>query len=162
MLEETFFKEAWVRIPSWDTRWNVFIIAFLKRPTPASFSFIFLFFKQSLQFSQQINVKKCPSRIRRWDSNSQLSDYKSPPLITRPGLLSYCLLLKFDWGQWLWSSWQSGRFQFQRTRVQIQSSATFIEHLFTVNCLEKRRKWRKRGREWPIFLKKSLIEQIEN
>ena len=36
-------------------------------------------------------------------------------------------------GQWSWCSWQSGRFQYQRTRVRIQSSATFIGHLFTVN-----------------------------
>ena len=35
--------------------------------------------------------------------------------------------------QWLWRSWQSGRFQYQRTQVRIQSSATFIEHVFTVN-----------------------------
>ena len=27
-----------------------------------------------------------------------------------------------------------GRFRYQRTRVQIQSLATFIEQLFTVNC----------------------------
>ena len=27
-----------------------------------------------------------PSSIRRWDSNSQPSDYESPPLTTRPGL----------------------------------------------------------------------------
>ena len=38
-------------------------------------------------------------------------------------------------GQWLWRSWQSGHFRYQRTRVRIQSSATFIEHLFTVNCV---------------------------
>ena len=37
--------------------------------------------------------------------------------------------------QWLWCSWQSGRFRYQRTQVQIQSSSTFIEHLLTVNCL---------------------------
>ena len=30
---------------------------------------------------------------------------------------------------------QSCRFLYQRTRVRIQSLATFIEHLFTVNCL---------------------------
>ena len=41
-------------------------------------------------------------------------------------------------GKWLWRSWQSGRFQYQRTRVRIQSLATFIEHLFTVNCLQKK------------------------
>ena len=34
-------------------------------PTPASFSFIFSLFKQTLlQFLQQIYVKKCPSSIR--------------------------------------------------------------------------------------------------
>ena len=35
-------------------------------------------------------------------------------------------------GQWLWRSWQSGHFRYQRSRVRIQSSATFIKHLFTV------------------------------
>ena len=38
-------------------------------------------------------------------------------------------------GLWLWHSWQCGRFRYQRTRFRIQSSATFIEQLFTVNCL---------------------------
>ena len=37
--------------------------------------------------------------------------------------------------KWLWRSWQSGRLRYQRTRVRFQSSATFIEHLFTVNYL---------------------------
>ena len=41
----------------------------------------------------------------------------------------------FILGQWLWRSWQSSCFQYQRTRVRIQSSATFIEHLFTFNYL---------------------------
>ena len=31
-------------------------------------------------------MKKCPSSIWRQDSNSQPSDYESPPLTTRPGL----------------------------------------------------------------------------
>ena len=39
-----------------------------------------------LFLSFQINVKKCPSSIRRRDSNSHPSDYESPPLTTRPGL----------------------------------------------------------------------------
>ena len=46
----------------------------------------FCLFKQKLQFLQQINVKKCPSSKRCRDSNSQPSDYKFPPLTTRPGL----------------------------------------------------------------------------
>ena len=53
-------------------------------PSLASFSFIFGLFKQTIQILQQINVKKCPSSIWCQDSNSQPSDYKSPPLITRP------------------------------------------------------------------------------
>ena len=35
--------------------------SFLNGPTPASFSFIFGLFKQTIQFLQQINVKKCPN-----------------------------------------------------------------------------------------------------
>ena len=53
----------------------------------------FRLFKQTLQFLQQINVKKCLSSIRRWDLNSQPSDYVSSPLTTRPGLPPVCLLL---------------------------------------------------------------------
>ena len=34
-----------------------------------------------------MNVKKGPSSIRHWDTNLQPSDYKSPPLTTRSGLL---------------------------------------------------------------------------
>ena len=32
--------------------------------------FYFCLFKQSLQFLQQINLKKCPSGIRCWDLNT--------------------------------------------------------------------------------------------
>ena len=53
-------------------------------PTPASFSFIFVF--SDKHFNTTNKYEKCPSSIRRWDSNSQPSDYKSPPLTTRPGL----------------------------------------------------------------------------
>ena len=58
------------------------------QPRPL-FLFIFVF-SQILQFLQQINVKKCPSSIRCWDSNSQPSENKSPPLTTRPGLPPGC------------------------------------------------------------------------
>ena len=37
-------------------------------------------------FLEQINAKKCPSSIHRWESNSQTLDFESPPLTTRPGL----------------------------------------------------------------------------
>ena len=55
-------------------------------PTPASFLFIFGLFKQTIQFLQQINVKKCPSSIRRWDSNPRPLERESTPITTRPGL----------------------------------------------------------------------------
>ena len=53
---------------------------------PGLFFVYFCLFKQTLQFLQQINVKKCPSSIRHRDSNQQPPDYESPPLTTRPGL----------------------------------------------------------------------------
>ena len=73
-------------------------------PTPASFSFIFGLFKQtSLQFLQQIYVKKCPSSMQCQDSNPRPSDCESLPITTRPGLppmswrsinFVFCSLLK--------------------------------------------------------------------
>ena len=43
---------------------------FKKWANPATFSFIFGLFKQTIQFLQKINVKKsCPCSIRRRDSN---------------------------------------------------------------------------------------------
>ena len=62
-------------------------VIFLKKwANPGLFFVYFRLFKQTLQLLQQINVKKCPSSIRHRDSNSQPSDYESPPLTTRPKL----------------------------------------------------------------------------
>ena len=61
------------------------IIIFLNGPTLASFSFIFGIFKQTIQFLQQIIVKKCPSSIWRRDSNPQPLKYELSPITTRPG-----------------------------------------------------------------------------
>ena len=56
----------------------------------------------------------------------------------------------------VWLSWNSGRFQFQRSAVQIQSSTKInIEHL--LSTVLKRRKKRKIGREWPIILKTTIF-----
>ena len=55
------------------------------QPRPL-FSFIFGLFKQTIQFLQQINVNKCPSSIRRWESNPRPLERESPPITTRPGL----------------------------------------------------------------------------
>ena len=55
------------------------------QPRPL-FHLFSVFFKQTIQFLQQINVKKCPSSIRRWDSNPRPLERESPPITTRPGL----------------------------------------------------------------------------
>ena len=38
-------------------------------------------------------------------------------------------------------------------RFESRYRQTFIKHLFTVNYVEKTKKKKKRGREWPIFQK---------
>ena len=42
-------------------------------------------------------------------------------------------------GKWLWLSWQSGRFQYQRSAVRLQSLEKFILNicLFIISCIEK-------------------------
>ena len=55
--------------------------------TPASFSFIFSLFKQTMKFLQQINVKKCPSSIQHLDLNPWPLERETSPITTRPGLL---------------------------------------------------------------------------
>ena len=62
---------------------------FLKNgPIPASFSFIFGLFKQTIQFftTNQCEKMSCPSSIRHRDSNPRPSERESPPITTRPGL----------------------------------------------------------------------------
>ena len=54
--------------------------SFFNGPFPASSSFIFVF------SNKHYNVKKCPSSIRWWDSNTQPSVHESPPITTKPGL----------------------------------------------------------------------------
>ena len=47
---------------------------------------LFLSFKHTLQFLQQINVKKCPSSAWCRDLNTQPLQHESPPITTRQGL----------------------------------------------------------------------------
>ena len=62
------------------------------QPRPL-FRLFSVFFKQTLlQFLQQINVKKCPSSLRRRDSNPRPLDREPPPITTRPGLPPLILL----------------------------------------------------------------------
>ena len=59
---------------------------FFKWANPGLFFIYFRLFKHTLQFLQQINVKKCPSSIRYQVSNPQPFGCESPPITTRPGL----------------------------------------------------------------------------
>ena len=58
---------------------------FLDGPSTASFSFIFVFFKQTLQFLQQQKCDKSPTSIWCWDLNPRTSGYETPTITTRPG-----------------------------------------------------------------------------
>ena len=49
--------------------------------------FLFSFFKQTIQFLPQINVRK--SSISCWDLNPQPSEHESRPITTRPGPAHY-------------------------------------------------------------------------
>ena len=50
------------------------------------FVYFRLFHKQTITFLQPINLKKCPSSKRCWDSNPRPSEHESHPITTRPGL----------------------------------------------------------------------------
>ena len=75
---------------------------------PGIFLSYFRVFKQTLQFLQQIFVKKCPSSIWCWDSNPLPLERESLPVTTRPGQKSnltfivraqrsvYCLVIAVD------------------------------------------------------------------
>ena len=67
---------------------------FKKWANPGLFSFIFGLFKQTIQFLQQINVKKCPSSIQCWHSNPRPFEDESSPIITRPAGLLVMLTLE--------------------------------------------------------------------
>ena len=57
---------------------------------PASSPFIFDLFKQTIQFLQQIYVKKCPFSIRCWDLNPRPPERESLPITTRPKAPADC------------------------------------------------------------------------
>ena len=67
----------WIKI---FLKWKVQGIFFKKIGLPG------LFFKQTLQFLQQINVKKYSSSIRCRDLNPWPLEYEFPSITTRPGL----------------------------------------------------------------------------
>ena len=75
---------------------------FLKKwAIPDLFLVYFRLFKQTIQFLQQIDVKKYPSSIRCWDLNPRPSEDELPPITTKPGLspiiaIFYSIFLSWD------------------------------------------------------------------
>ena len=69
----------------------LYIAIFLKKwAIPGLFFVYFRSFSQNINtILQQINLKKCPSSIEHWDSNTRPSECESPPISTRQGLPPY-------------------------------------------------------------------------
>ena len=63
-------------------------------------------------------------------------------------------------GQWLWLSWQSGCLQYQRSVVQIQSSAKF--YTYTANCWKDENTKKKEAVSGRCFKIVLLFEKAEN
>ena len=76
-------KECWPK--TWLCQIGKYTF-FKKGQSQPLLSFNFGFFKQTFQFLQQFNVKKCPSSIRYWDSIPRPLGRESPPITTRPVL----------------------------------------------------------------------------
>ena len=70
---------------------------FLNGPTPASFSFTFGLFKQTLQIFTTNICEKCPSRIRCCDSNPQPLECESPPITLDHGFYRKQMLIWLFW-----------------------------------------------------------------
>ena len=63
------------------------MVVFLKLAQPCPLLlYIFGLFRQTKQFLQQINVKKCHVHPWSQDSNSQPLEHELSPMTTRPGL----------------------------------------------------------------------------
>ena len=64
---------------------KIHLFSFSKKWANPGFFFVYFgLFKQTIQFLQQIKVKKCPSSLWRWDSNPQHLKHELSPINTRP------------------------------------------------------------------------------
>ena len=76
-------------------------IFFKRWANPGLFFVNFRHFKQSKQFLQQTNVKKCPSSSQHRDSNSKPLKHELSPITTRPGLPPQLPhILQYEWANY--------------------------------------------------------------
>ena len=62
--------------------------------------------------------------------------------------------------QWLWLSWQSGRFRHQRSAVQIQSQAKFLLNIVNCQLCRKDENKEKEAGNGPFFKKTLKIPHM--
>ena len=79
----------------------------------------------AIGYGSQNVLAKCGFNL----ANNLATFFKTIYSLKKLGYKNYILLTNVSMGS------GCGSFQYQRTQVQIQSLATFNEHLFTVNCL---------------------------
>ena len=114
----------------WSWRKRLFRAAFTVKDSFFWSHEIVVTYVQSTSFVSLLDPKRNPWQFKKTETQHRLLRDLHLWEWTR---YKYQNFLKFE--QWLWHSWQRSRFQCQRARVRIQSSATFIGQLFTVNCL---------------------------
>ena len=108
--------------------------------TPASFSFLFSLFKETLQFLQQIIVKKRPSSIQCRDSNPQPFEHELSPITTRPRIASF--------GRVVASYIRDLRFEYSHQQENLINILTF-------NC------WQWENKDLPILNRLNhLLESV--
>ena len=109
-------------------------LLFLKMGHPRPLLYLFSSFQTNITILTTNKCEKCPSSIRCWDSNSQPSEHKSPPITTRPGLPSVSLFNRpFSYkisgpsqsGKEAWQKYFRGKMKFliqaQKRRNRIKS-----------------------------------------
>ena len=97
------------------------------QPRPL-FRLISVIFKQTVQFLQQIYVKKCPFSIRCRDLNPRPTERESLPITTRPGLPQSKSKLPFNLAAFTWI-FHSGPDQHLRLERSWQRGVNVLLHL---------------------------------
>ena len=79
---------------------------------------------------------------------------------TRYILRQTCVCNIYVKGQWLWLSWQSGRFRQQRSAVQTQSSAKFLLSIVNCQLCRKDKNKEKEAGNGPFSKKPSMLKRF--
>ena len=106
-------------------------------------------------------MKKCPSSIQCRDSNSRLLEHESPPITTRPGLLSSVIIIIIVW-QNVTSNWLTvfkNILSILKKTLRASLSRYFCVEIFKEVCDSQRRR-RRAEEEVGIGSKKLDVELV--